>query len=212
MRFDAGYAEDETLRDGTAVRLRLVRPEDAAQLARGLERLSPESRYRRFLSARTSFLPGELDYLTRVDGVHHVAIIAVRLDRKAETDGIGIARFVEIAPRVAEPAIVVLDEHQRKGLGRMLLERLHDAAVERGIETFQAEVLVTNTPMRAILVQIGATEVHGVDEGVMDVAIPLGPLGLAPHGRDHPLHLFLGLAARGSLALRGILKQRHAPE
>ena len=38
------------LRDGARIEIRPIRPDDRAELAAGMERLSPDSRNRRFLS------------------------------------------------------------------------------------------------------------------------------------------------------------------
>src|SRR6266568_8681079 len=76
-RFDGRYRETALLRDGSRVVLRLVRPDDKALLRRGFERLSPESRYRRFMSAKSQLTDAELAYLTEVDGWSHFALGAV---------------------------------------------------------------------------------------------------------------------------------------
>jgi hypothetical protein len=43
---------------------------------------------------------------------------------------VGVARFVRVAPAVAEPAVVVADRWQHRGPGTALLERLGDATCE----------------------------------------------------------------------------------
>ncbi len=208
MKFDANYSEEVSLRDGTQVLLRPIRPDDAPMLLRAFERLSPHSRYLRFLGPKTALTASELSYLTHVDGVRHFALAAIRLEVARETDGLGIARFVTTSPGVAEPAVAVIDEAQGKGLGRVLLERLHDAAVERGIVRFSAEVLESNTPVIAILEHLGPTAVAREGDGVVRVDISLAGAVHAPspepaHGT---LYRFLTLAARGAIELRGVLK------
>ena len=208
MRFDAAYSEEITLRDGTQVLLRPVRPDDAPMLLRAFERLSPHSRYLRFLGPKAGLSASELSYLTHVDGVRHFALAAIRLEVARETDGLGIARFVTTAPGIAEPAVAVIDEMQGKGLGRALLERLHEAALERGIVRFSAEVLETNTPVISILEHLGPTAVASEGEGVLRVDISLAGAGSegAPAPAHGTLYRFLSLAARGAVVLRGVLK------
>jgi len=58
-----------TLRDGVRVRLRPIAPDDRDLLAASFERLSEQSRYRRFLTAKSKLSTNELDYL--VDAVDH---------------------------------------------------------------------------------------------------------------------------------------------
>jgi hypothetical protein len=64
------------LRDGSRVRLRQGHSADRELLLRGFERLSPESRYRRFLAAMPHLSEGMVEYLTDVDNHDHEAIIA----------------------------------------------------------------------------------------------------------------------------------------
>src|SRR5512141_853673 len=92
MDTGSDFREEHALRDGTRVVLRHVRPEDADTLRRGLTRLSPESRYRRFLEQVSQLTDAQVEYLTRVDGQDHVAIGAVTPDG----EGAGIARFVRL--------------------------------------------------------------------------------------------------------------------
>ena len=80
-----------TLRDGAQVDVRPVEPEDRAALAEGFERLSPESRYRRFFGPMPRLSDRDLDYLTRVDHHDHEALVAVDA---LTGDGIGVARYV----------------------------------------------------------------------------------------------------------------------
>ena len=173
--FDAAYSERALLVDGTAVTLRLVRPGDKELFLEAWERLSPESRYRRFLSPKPVLTDAELRYLTELDHVDHLAIGAA-VDRGSTTQGLGVARFVRIAgsPDAADVAVTVVDDVQRKGLGRLLLSRLIAAARERGIERFVCDVLATNNPMRALIRSLapGVTEV--LDGSTFRVEMPLG--------------------------------------
>lgn len=151
--FDLEYRESASLEDGTALLLRVVRPEDKAMLVRGLDRLSPRSRYLRFFTNKARLTEPELRYLTEMDGENHFAIGAARIHPDGTEDGIGIARFVRDKDEheVAEAAIVVVDDFQNQGLGRLLYLRLTAAARERGVRRFRSQVLSENRPMRAII-------------------------------------------------------------
>jgi GNAT superfamily N-acetyltransferase len=172
-RFRIGWEWHELawLPDGTAVLLRLLRPEDAPLLLEGFERLSPDSRYRRFLSAKPRLSDAELRYLTELDGVDHVAIAAL----DARGHGVGVARFVRLRdePGVAEPALTVIDEAQHRGLGRLLLTRLAAAAREREIVRFRSTVLAENRPMRALLRGLHPDAPQVVRDGEVMVEIPV---------------------------------------
>jgi len=175
--FSPDYVERAVLRDGTQVLLRLVTPEDKELLRAGFERLSPESRYARFLAPKSQLSDDELRYLCEVDHEHHVAIGAVRDDGDpgAAPVGLGIARFIRLAdpPNTAEAAIAVADEIQHQGLGKLLFLRLVAAAAERGIERFRCEVLGSNAGMAGLLAQISPDRSIEVGSGVMSIEIAL---------------------------------------
>jgi RimJ/RimL family protein N-acetyltransferase len=161
------------LRNGLLVTIRPIRPDDKTELAAGLERLSPESRRRRFLTAKPRFTSGELRYLTEVDGFDHVALVAEAPDGHI----IGVGRFVRLADNreTAEFAIVVGDAFQRQGLGRALAARLADEARAHGVGRFAATALSDNVAVQRLLHTIGARlaparRQHGVDELVADLA------------------------------------------
>ncbi|HSJ44845.1 MAG TPA: GNAT family N-acetyltransferase [Euzebyales bacterium] len=151
-----GETIETSLRDGTRVLIRMVDPDDREQFIEGFQRLSTRSRYLRFHSAIEELDDRQLDYLTRVDQVNHVAWVAIDLDHP-EHPGIGVARFVRLhdEPTVAEAAVTVLDAYQGRGLGTILLAALADAARERGITTFRAYVLGENLAMLAVLDRLG---------------------------------------------------------
>ncbi|HTE53454.1 MAG TPA: hypothetical protein VK698_21515, partial [Kofleriaceae bacterium] len=98
LSFDQAYAEDRVLEDGTVVHLRLIQPDDKALMLDAWERLSPESRYRRFFSAKTALTPDELRYLTELDHVSHLAIGA-SCERDGRTVALGVARFIRLVDR-----------------------------------------------------------------------------------------------------------------
>jgi L-amino acid N-acyltransferase YncA len=176
MRTPPEFREEHVLADGTRVALRHIRPADADELRRGFEQLSPESRYRRFFGGMAQLSDEMLRYLTEVDGTDHVAIVASAESPDLKTErGLGVARFVRLAdrPTVAEAAVTVVDDAQHKGLGRLLTMTLADAARERGVKTFRADVLSDNAPMRAMMREIGAVEQASAG-GMVSYDIPLG--------------------------------------
>jgi len=112
-----------TLRDGARLTLRPIAPEDKPLLAASFERLSEESRYRRFFSTINELSSAQLDYLVDVDHSDHEAIIAVD---PASGEMLGVARYIRSGedPQSAEVAVTVADDWQGRGLGRALLDRL----------------------------------------------------------------------------------------
>lgn len=155
---DLDWRVTRTLRDGTVVTLRPIVPDDAEEIRRGWRALSPRSRYLRFMSISPEPSADTLHYLTHVDQKDHVAIGATIASADLKTErGVGVARFVRLkGTDVAEAAITVADDMQRKGLGTVLAYELERAARARGIKTLRAEVHESNTVMRRSLERAGA--------------------------------------------------------
>jgi GNAT superfamily N-acetyltransferase len=200
VRYDREYHDTRELEDGRVVRLRCIRPEDRESLVRAFGKLSRESRYRRFL-ADVPFLSASMArYLTEVDGTDHVAIVAMTdsFDLKEE-EGVGVARFLRLPgePHVAEAAVTVIDAYQGKGLGRILLDAISNAARERGIRVFRSTVLVSNTPMRHILDEAGGL-VHRDEGDTIVIDVPLGDP--RPRWSDLPIFRVLRAAAEATRA------------
>jgi len=128
----------------------------------------------------------------------------------SEGDGVGIARFIRLAdePDVAEPAIVVVDEMQGHGLGRLLMERLIEAAVERGVKRFRSDFLAINRPMKELLTHVSPAA-QFIPQGPIVVAeFALVPEEGRPGWRDYlelrswPIYEWFRLAAQKAVTMR----------
>jgi RimJ/RimL family protein N-acetyltransferase len=141
------------LKDGTTIEIRPIRADDSERLRTSHARLSPESRYRRFLGAKPQLSASDARYLVDIDGCHHFALVATLDD-----EIIAVTRFVREPddPATAEFAIVVGDDHQRQGLAAELLRRLAEAAAERGVRRFRATILTDNVAIRRLMEKIAA--------------------------------------------------------
>jgi GNAT superfamily N-acetyltransferase len=196
----SGPAADQrqavTLPDGTPVLIARLTPDDAPGLADGFARLSTESRRLRFLTSKPRLSEAELRYLTTVDGHDHEALAAIDPETQR---GVAVARFVRDRrdQTRAEAAITVSDEWQRRGLGKLLLERLSDRARAEGITHFTALVSTDNRGMQALVKHFGeSVRVAQVAGGTFEYEIELGPSGLAAQ-----LEAALRAAATGHLQL-----------
>ncbi len=159
-----------TLRDGTPIGVRPLVPEDRQLIAVAFERLSPRSRFLRFLSPIPRLSRGLLDRLVDVDQERHVALAAVH-------DGaiIGVARYVVSGadPTVADFAVTVIDAHQGRGLGRALTEAVAAEACSRGLRRFTLDVHPDNRIMLGLARSLGAR--LALSDGLLSgtVALPL---------------------------------------
>ena len=180
-----------SLRDGAPVLVRPVRPDDREVIRASFARLSPESKYFRFMTPVSTLSEAQLDYLTKLDFVDHVAWLAVRADRPEE--GLGVARFVRTKddPTIAEAAVTVIDDYQGRGLGTLLLALLATVARAAGVMTFRAYVIQHNARMRNLLEQLGARTTLD-SPGVLRMDVDLDP----DHLPDSPPARVLRAAAQ----------------
>jgi RimJ/RimL family protein N-acetyltransferase len=148
--------------DGTRLRFRPIDAGDRNGLASLFARLSPESRRRRFLSAKHELSDAELDYFSDIDHVRHEAIAAID-----QRDGsiVGVARYALDGrrPAAAHMAITVVDELQGMGIGAALAIRTVNRARANGVAVLIATTLSENRPARALVRRLGfrAVTAHG---------------------------------------------------
>lgn len=173
-RYDGGWSDRVALGDGTRLLLRPLGPGDAGRIAAAFARLSKRTRALRFLGAKNEMSPGELRNLSDVDGEMHFALAACL--EEAPDEIIGIVRFMrfEQDSARAEVAATVADDFQGRGVGRLLLTRLAEAARERGVRTFHCELAEANLPALS-LVREAAPDVWPAcgEAGVLVVDVPL---------------------------------------
>lgn len=185
------------LRDGSSVALRPIDATDRELLEKGFERLSPQSRYRRFFSPVAHLSKRQLDYLTQVDHHDHEALVAV----DPGSGGIvGVARYVRTRPGVAEPAIVVSDDWQGRGLGAQLLDALADRAREEGVESFVAPILAENRGAIRLFERLSGGDATLRRDGTeVELTIPLGTEAGATPSLRQLLHEVAAGTARPAL-------------
>jgi GNAT superfamily N-acetyltransferase len=135
------------LRDGRPLRFGPITPAARGVIARAVQRLSPETSRRRFFTVRHQLSDAELDALTILDGIDRYAVGATVRAADGSVEGVGVARYVRTItdPQAAEVAFLVVDAYQGQGVGKALLARLAEAAVERGIRRFEGIVLPDNS-------------------------------------------------------------------
>jgi GNAT superfamily N-acetyltransferase len=168
-----------TLPDGTPAVVRPIRPDGGPKLAEALRQLSPESRQRRFLYSKGSFSDKELEYFTHCDGVNHLAwVLAVTDPAGQELQPVAVARCVrDLADTaLAEVAIVVGDDWQHRGVGRILIQALARSAWEVGIRRWNAVLFSDNTAMRKLLELVARKQSEQPEgDGVVGVIYSLFP-------------------------------------
>jgi len=189
-RFAVAYPESETMRyghmaihpypvdlvkrvqlpDGVNLTIRPIRPEDAEIEREFVRRLSPRSRYFRFMQAVSELSQSMLVRFTQIDYDREMALIAV-VEAEAEGGGelqVGVARYTVNPDQAScEFALTVADEWQGRGIGWQLMHELMDVARLRGIGRIQGEVLAENSPMLSLMERLDfSVRPHPDDAGL----------------------------------------------
>lgn len=141
--------------NGTRVTVRPMSPSDAAAEAEFVQNLSSESRYDRFMVTLRELPEAKLRYLTDVDQVRHVALVAT-VDRDGHDAIVGVVRYaVDTSATGCEFAIAIADAWQGSGLAGILMHALIDVARRRGLSTMEGSVLAINSRMLKFTRQLG---------------------------------------------------------
>jgi acetyltransferase len=164
LPYPARYEQVWPLRGGGEYTVRPIHPDDAQMLQDLVHRLSPESRYFRFVSSIEELPPTMLARFTLIDYDREMALVAVHKQRQAGEDGqiteteriIGVSRYITNPDQTScEFALVVADDYAGKGLGSRLMESIMDVARDKGLNEIVGLVLANNAAMLKLMRSLG---------------------------------------------------------
>ena len=169
------YEKKVITRTGLEVFMRPIKPEDSSLLLDLFDALSPRTRYYRFFSPLNVLPQDMLIRFTKIDYNRDMALVAIDLaDTKEKI--LAVARFISIPDlSEAEFAVMVRDEWQGKGIGRVLLENLIMIAKEKKIESMSGYVLAENTHMLSLAGQLGFSLTRIPEENLYFLKVDLNP-------------------------------------
>ena len=145
----------DSLKDGTEIFFRPIKPTDEPALSEMLYSLSEESVQTRYMTRTVAFPHRDIQHLTNIDYKNDLAIVGVVPGVSGE-EIVAIAQyFLDPKTQAAEVAFLVQDEWQQKGMGTFLLEYITKIAKQRGVKRFYAKVLPNNKPMLAVFYNSG---------------------------------------------------------
>ncbi len=131
-QYPAYYEEWITLKDGSAVFLRPIKPTDGPLLLDLFNKLSRESIYFRFLTHLEKLQPEMVKQFVEIDYENHFTLVAIITEDKKEAI-IGTCRYiVKGNTDHAELTVVLRDDWQRKGLGTEMVTRVVNVARSKG--------------------------------------------------------------------------------
>ena len=159
---------DVVLRDGSTVRIRVMRPADEAGLCALLSSLSDESRWLRFYCSQNSTaIAAEAHREANLDEAF--GLVACSGD---EERVVGHAFYVAVSEQRAEVAFTIANDFQGRGLGSILLGQLAQVASANGIEIFEAEVVAANHRMLHVFRASGFPIEVNARAGQLQVVFP----------------------------------------
>jgi len=172
------YSAAAALKDGTPASIRSIGPNDKPRLVELFQRLSARSVYFRFFHSKQRLTEGDLAELTELDFDHRAALAAT-VRENGDDRIIGVIRYTVVAGspayrRRAEVNFAVTDEHQGRGVGKLLLRHLVLFARGRGIAEFEAYVLPENKRMLALFDGSGYKIARTLESGVIHIRFPIG--------------------------------------
>jgi RimJ/RimL family protein N-acetyltransferase len=158
------------------VTIRSVRPDDKGLIIDGLNKVSAESLYRRFLTTKKEITAHGLKQATEVDFVNVVALVAV-LEKDGNEEIVGGGRYIQSGPsetgQRAEVAFLIGDAFQGLGIASLIFKHLVAIARHSGITQFEAEVLPSNEAMLRVFARSGIAVVRTATRDSVHVLMDL---------------------------------------
>jgi len=167
-----------TLRDGTVVTIRPIRPEDEPMMVDFYETVSGQSIYSPYFESLHLTPSTAHDRLTRIcfiDYDREMALVAERRETIPDRRTIlAIARLSRVhGANEAEFSLLVDQRCQRLGLGTELLRRLLQVGRDEGIDRITAEIDAQNQGMQRICRSLGFRFQNVPERGIVRAELPL---------------------------------------
>jgi acetyltransferase len=168
---------------GRRLRLRPIRPEDGPRLQSFYARTTPGDMRLRFFLSRREVPKTELARYSQIDYDREMTFIALPED---ESDGmLGEVRAVcDPDNLVAEFAIQVATECQRRGLGRLLMNKMLRYLREHGTRELRGEYLIENIGMAHLARSAGFDVKPAGDGETLSMHLDLSAPIMAPDARN----------------------------
>lgn len=196
--YPSEYETDILLKDGSSMLLRPIRADDAERWLAFISRLSPRTKYLHFRHMKPETEPADAVRFCTVDYENTFALVAEVL-REPYKEIVAVGRYYRLPNRrSAEVSFVVEDDYQDKGIGTSLIEHLAEAARDKRIAVFEADVLAENKMMMDVFKGYGFHVTSELGDGVYHVTFPIART-LKVEKRERERERTSTLASLGSL-------------
>ena len=161
----------EALKDGNAVTIRAMRPDDKERLVKAFLHLQPQTIRTRFFYPKKSLSEDDLRWLDDSSHGKHLGLVAT-VPSGCEEIIIAEGSYAVLG-RTAEIGFTVAEAWQRRGIASRLLQHLATIARDRGVAEFEAYVLPENEPMLAVFRRSGLPTTIRYADNLMHVTLVL---------------------------------------
>ncbi len=169
--YPAQYESRLSLKNGQEVFLRPILPTDECLLVDLFNKLDSYSRHMRFLGILDDLPEKLLFRLTHINYVSEFALVAViREDGKDAIIAVGRYAY-DSQENATEFAVVVRDDWQHYGLGKLLLVKIFAAGREQGFSRFVTMIDPENNIIKQILSGLGYTVTYASRSGYLQVEV-----------------------------------------
>jgi acetyltransferase len=178
------YTREYTMKDGTQVLLRPIKPEDEPLEAEMFSHLSDKTEYFRFFRVIKEVTLEEVVRFTHTDYDRELAIIA-EVDDQGKTQMAGVTRLiVDAYNETAEFAIIVADPWQGKGLGSEMIRYSMQIAASKGVNRVIVNILRENLGIIRIFERLGFAISEDRDTGSYQATLDLAELPAELRGQE----------------------------
>nr|CAA88045.1 protein expressed during heterocyst differentiation [Nostoc sp. PCC 6720] len=167
------YVEQWTMKDGTPVTIRPIRPEDEPLLVQFHKTLSEESVYFRYFHLMKLSHRITHERLTRICFIDYDREMALVIESQGEILAVGRLSKLH-GTKTAEFAMLVSDRYQCQGLGAELLRRLLQIGRDEQIERITADILADNYGMQRVCEKLGFKLERTAEASVMKAELVIG--------------------------------------
>jgi RimJ/RimL family protein N-acetyltransferase len=170
------FSQPARLRNGTAVLIRAIRPDDRQRIIDAFHKLEQETIYTRFFSAKKELTEADLGRIDAADFERAVVLVAT-LPSGDDEIIIGGGAYTVLdrpgEPKTAEVSFTIEEDYHGQGLSGLFMRLLTQIGREHGIRRFEAEVLAGNVAMLKVFQRSGLPMSKQVEDGVVHVRMDL---------------------------------------
>ena len=164
------YEKTITLKNGTEILLRPVKPIDERMVQEFFYSMSSREVYYRFLHSIKAFPRKDMQRMVNIDYHREMSVLALAGEfSRREVAGVG--RYVLDDSEYPEVDFAVKDKFQGLGLGRIIMEYIVGIARHRGFKGIHAVVMSENQASLHILTHLGYAVTGVMSQGVIEAKI-----------------------------------------